>query len=526
MRLDGLPLAIELAAARIKVLAPQALLVRLDQCLELLTGGPRDMATRHHTLRATLDWSYDLLPADEQRLFARLAVFRGGCTLEAADAVCSADGTGRDVLDRLQRLLDQSLVQHAAGPTGEPRFRMLEPIREYALERLAASGEAEVVHEQHRHYFMALAERAEPALWGGADQGAWIARVEAEQANLRAALQEALEHGAVEVALRLAAALWRFWMMRGPLGEGRQWLEWALARDTPVAPRVRAKALAAVGILSAHQGDAQHGHAYLEASRDLFRELGASPDSAYVLIVQGWILMIQGDEEGARLRDEEGLAQAQRLGFAQGVALARMALGMQAWHQDRDGPRARALLEDSLVLHRGLQDRWGIGAALLNLGVVLREQGEVGGAATVFEEHLRLAQEQEEPRDIATALLNLGWLALEAGDDARTARCFGEALALFHDQGDTVGSAAALEGLAGLALAQGQALRAAQLYGSVEALRDVIGVAVPFGRRVPAQHQGGRRRAMRDDPAFAAAWQAGRAMRLEQVIADALAEVG
>ncbi len=521
-RLDGLPLALELAAARVRVLAPQALLARLDHRLQLLTGGTRDVPARHQTLRATIDWSYNLLPPDEQRLFARLAVFTGGCTLEAAESVCPADGTGGDMLDRLQLLIDQSLLQQAEGPTGEPRFRMLETIREYARERLVASGEGKELHRQHSHYFLALAERAEPALWGGADQRAWIKRLEAEHENLRAALHQALEHGAVEVALRLASALWRFWMMHGYLGEGRQWLERALARDNPVAPIVRAKALAAAGFLTAHQGEAKRGQAYLEESLELFRNLGNSCDFAHALCVLGWTMMIQGDYERARLLTEEGLVQARNLAFPPGVALALTGLGLLRWYQYHDDTQARALFEESLALQQELQDRWGIETALINLGVVLREQGDVARAAAVFEKYLALAQEQDEPRTIAVALLNLGWLALDAGDDARTTRCFEESLALFDNVGDRVGIAAALEGLASAALTQGQAVRAARLYGGAEALHDIIGVEAPFGRRTPHQRHERLLHAMLDDPALAAARVVGRAMTLEQAVAYAL----
>ena len=522
VRLDGLPLALELAAARVKVLAPQALLERLDHRLQFLTGGARDGAARHQTLRATIDWSYDLLHVDEQRLFVRLAVFTGGCTLEATEAVCPTDGTGRDLLDRLQLLIDHSLLQQVEGPTGEPRFVMLETIREYALGRLLASGEGEEVRRQHVHYFLALTERAEPALWGGADQRAWLKRLEAEHENLRAALHRTLEHGTVEVALRLASALWRFWMMHGYLAEGRQWLERALARDNSVAPSVRAAALAAVGFLTANQGEAKRGQAYLEESLELFRELGNSRGFAYALTMQGWTMMIQGDYERARHRTEEGLVQARKLGFAPGVALALTGLGLLRWYQYRDDTQARALLEESLALQQEIQDRWGIETALLNLGVVLREQGDVARGAAVFEEYLALAQEQDEPRTIAAALLNLGWLALDAGDDARTTHCFEGSLALFDNVGDRVGIAAALEGLASAALTQGQAIRAAQLYGGAEALRDVIGVEVPFGRRTPHQRHKRLVHAILDDPALAAARMVGRAMTLKQAIAYAL----
>ncbi|HSH79010.1 MAG TPA: LuxR C-terminal-related transcriptional regulator [Herpetosiphonaceae bacterium] len=510
-RVGGMPLAIVLAAAWLPVLSPADMLAELGQRHDLLQGESADIPERQRSIRVIVTVAWEQLARPARDVFARLSVFRGGFTREAAEQVAGAS------VPILKQLVDKSLLHYTLATR---RYDVHEVLRQYADQYL--DGEREAIQLAHAHYFLALAERAEPALWGGADQGVWRKRLAADHENLRAALHQALDHGAVEGALRLASTLWRFWMMQGYLSEGRQWLEQALARDTPVVPMVRAKALAAVGILTAHQGDVTRAHAYLEETLALFRELGHSRDFAYALLVQAWTLRIQGDYERARLREEEGLAQARTLGFAPGVALALTGLGMDRWYQYHDGTGARALLEESLALQQALQDWWGIGAALINLGVVLREQGDVGRAAVVFEEYLGLAQEQEDPGIIATALLNLGWLALDAGDDARTARCFGEALTLFDKVGDRVGTGAALEGVASVALAQGQAVRAAQLYGGVETLHDVIGVAVPFGRRTPSHRHERLLHAMRDDPALTAARVAGRAMSQEQVVAYAL----
>jgi predicted ATPase len=265
-RLDGLPLAIELAAARVKLLPPAALLARLGRRLQILTGGPRDLPARQQTLRDTLDWSYRLLSADEQRLLRCLAVFSGGCTVDAAEATYPSVGDSShgvvakqevrplDVLDGMAALIDSSFVRQAELDGTEPRLVMLETIHEYGLERLAASGELEVVARQHAAYFLALAEEAEPKLMS-AEQGRWLNRLERERDNLRAALRWALERGEMETALRLSGALGRYWFKHGYLSEGRRWLDEGLSGKSAVAPSARAKALTSAGLLAHYQGD-------------------------------------------------------------------------------------------------------------------------------------------------------------------------------------------------------------------------------------------------------------------------------
>ncbi len=294
-RLDGLPLAIELAAARIRVLPPQALLARLEKRLPLLVGGARDLPHRQQTLRSTIDWSYNLLPEGEQLLFRRLGVFVGSRTLEAVEIVCSLEGDlPIDMLDGLQSLLDKNLLYQKHEVGGEPSFSMLETIWEYALERLEASGELETLQQQHANYYVALVEQAEPAL-KGPQQVAWLARLEAEHDNIRAALRWALDHGEMETAIRLCAAAWWFWYVHSHLSEGHGWLEQALARSTRVAPAARAKALNGAGVLAHNQADYERAVVLYTESLALQRELGDKRGIADALNNLGTIALDRGD---------------------------------------------------------------------------------------------------------------------------------------------------------------------------------------------------------------------------------------
>ena len=273
-RLDGLPLAIELAAARIKLLPPQALLDRLGNRLKLLTGGARNLPERQRTLRSAIEWSYELLDEGEKMLFGRLGVFSGGATLEAIEAVCDARGDlPADVLDGVSSLLDKSLLRQEEGAGGEPRFVMLETIHEFAQEKLEESGEAEAMKRAHAEYFLALAEEAEPMLWGPED-AAWLDRLEQEHDNMRAALSWAIEHEEAELALRLGGALRWFWYMEGYYGEGRRWLEAALGKDGGAAAEARARALEGVGWLASSQGDLDRAQAAAEEGLKLSTEAG------------------------------------------------------------------------------------------------------------------------------------------------------------------------------------------------------------------------------------------------------------
>jgi predicted ATPase/class 3 adenylate cyclase len=482
-RLDGLPLAIELAAARIKLVSPEALLHRLDRRLPLLTGGARDLPERQRTLRDTITWSYDLLDEAEQALFRRLGTFIGGCTIEAAEAVCDADGEiGIDVLDGIASLVDKSLLRQEDGPDGEPRLTTLETIREYALEWLEASGEAAELRRRHADYCVMLAERAAPELRGHG-QAACLARLEADHDNLRAALRWAIEQGEVESGLRLAGALAWFWYVHGHWTAGLGWLEAALAASDGASASTRATALDGAGFLALVLGDRLRATTLLEHGLALFRDLA----------------------------DARGIARSLgRLGL-----VARNA-GAYA--------RATALLEESLGLYRGLGDTKGIATALWQLGSVARDRGDYARATPLFAESLALYQDLGDTRGVSIALTDLGLAAHARGESERAATCLEESLALSRGLGDRRHAAEVLEALARVVRAQGQPERAAQLLGAAEALREAVGAPRPAGQRAAYEHDLVGVQACLANQAFAAAWAIGRAMTLEQAVAYALDE--
>ena len=484
-RLDGLPLAIELAAARVKLLSPQALLARLGRRLSLLTGGARDLPARHQTLRGTIDWSYDLLEAGERALFARLAVFVGGCSLEAAEAVCGGgDDPPPDVLEDLALLVDKSLLRQAEGPDGEPRFGMLETIREYAAERLEASGEAETPRRRHAEYFLALAEQAAPELLGPR-QGAWLDRLEREHDNLRAALAWALERGEEALGLRLAAVLGHFWAVRGYLGEGQGLLERALARWPEAPAPLRAEALSATGHLAYIRCEFDQAAALHEESLSLRRALGDRRGVALSLHYLGRVAHYQGDLDQAAALYDESLAIRRALGDERGVALSLNSSGVLA--RDRgDDERARTLYEESLALFRALGDTWGIGLLLNNLARVARD-GE---------------------------------------DWERTTALCAESLAVFRAVGDPHGIAWVLSNLVVVAQRRGAWELAARLYGAAETIREALGagpLSLSPSERAKYEAAVAATRDRLGDSAFGAALAAGRELAPEQVAGAALA---
>jgi predicted ATPase/class 3 adenylate cyclase len=483
-RLDGMPLALELAAARVSVLPVEGIAARLDDRFRLLTGGPRTALPRQQTLRATLDWSYDLLSESERWLLERLSVFAGGWTLDAAEAVgvgVGSEGSLRvpEVLDLLGGLVNKSLVQ-AAEADGELRYGLLETVRQYGQERLAATDETEGVRDRHLGYYLALAEEAEPAL-KGATQGAWLGRLEAEHDNLRAALSWARAAGEAELGLRLAGALWRFWGYRGYFGEGRSWLEAALAEGGPAPTAARAKALNGAGNFAFYQDDYGRAAALYE----------------------------------------EGLALQRALGDTRGIAGSLGNLANVAFRHGDYG-RVAGLYEESLALFREAGDRWGIAHTLDNLGTVARQQGNFERAVALHMEGLVLKRVLGDTRGIAASLFNLGHAAYTQSDYPRAAALYAESLALKRELGATEGIARALEGFALLAGALHRSRRAVQLWAAAEALRGAIGAPrdqheqEQYGQAVPVQREalGGE--------AFAAAWDEGRAFSLEAAVALAL----
>lgn len=571
--LDGLPLAIELAATRVRVLPPPALLARLDSRLRLLTGGSRDLPVRHQTLRAAIEWSYNLLTAEEKALFQRLAVFVGGCTLDAVAAVAGGEANpagalADTLLDTVQSLVANNLVQQA-DVGGEPRLTLLETIREYALERLVESGESDWVRRQHAAFFLALAERAEPEL-RGPDQLAWLTRLEQEHANLRAALEWTLATGREATTLGLSSALWWFWNLRGYWSEGRRWLEAALksGRHLPMTnggdaqrgDAVYAKALWGAGVLAWLLGESEAANARLEASQVLWRRLGDERGLAYVLSSQAIVAWSEGHVEQARSLAEGSRALFQATHDAWGLGYALNVLGEQALRQDNPArafelcqqslvqfrrvgdrwgialalnwmglanldqanyPTARLLLEEALGIYREIGDKWFIAQSLNRLGEVARSEGDYERAGPLYEESLRLFRELGFKWGRAMTQHNLGYVALWRGDTHHASALFGRSLTLNIEREDKQGIGSCLAGLAAVAQRIGKPTQAARLYGSAEAVFQASGKTLAWADRREWDAHSEAIRADLGALAFDAAWAAGQALSLEAAIAEA-----
>jgi predicted ATPase/DNA-binding CsgD family transcriptional regulator len=501
--LDGLPLAIELAAARTKILPPEAMRARLGQPLELLSAGPRDLPARQQALRDTLDWSFGLLDADEKRLFARLGVFAGGFTLESAEAVCATD------LETISSLVDNSLV-HREGE----RFAMLETIREYAREKLASSGEEDELRRAHAAHHLAFAEAAVPELTGPS-QAAWLRRLESDHDNLRAALRYSVDAGSGETALALAAALWAFWLARGYLGEGRRWLEEAVGTDSRAPEAVRANALNGAGVLADYQGDYAQAEALCAESLALYRGAGDERGVASALCGLAHAARTRGDYAFAQSTFEEALEMFRRLRDRQGVARTLGRLGLAVWFAG-DNERFRILTEQSLTAFQELEDVEGIGLCHLHLGMVALSQGDPAGARPLLEESLATCRELGDRRTIAKAVYFLGDVASGQGDHAAARTLYEEGLSLSLELGDRWISAISLEGLATMAVGAGQPDAAARLLGAADALRDAIGATRPAYWQALYETNLTETRAALGDALFDAAWTAGRTLTPEQ----------
>jgi predicted ATPase/class 3 adenylate cyclase len=500
-RLDGLPLAIELAAARTRLLSPQALLARLSSRLALLTGGARDLPERQQTLRNTIAWSYDLLAPAEQALFRRLAVFAGGCTVDAAEAVCVApEGTNRlavEVLDGADSLAAQSLLRQIEGSEdGEPRFQMLETIREYGLEQLRASGEAEALRQSHLTYFLSLAERAEQG-FHSPEEGRWLTALEREHDNFGAALGWARERAeAATVGLRLAGALAYYWFRRGYLTEGREWLEGLLAlagygreggqaaiQDQMTPAPVLARALYGAGDLAVWQGDYPHAMIHLEQCLALAREVGDVGLAVDALNRLGITSYLGDDPRPATQRWEEGLALARALGDPSRLAGPLNNLGEAAYFQG-DLERAASYYEEALASVRQAGDLNGLIVMLGNLGNIARRQGDLAKAKALYREALEGARQSGDPRTVAGVV----------------------------------------EGMAMVIAASGDGARAARLIGACAAARDAIGAPYLPNERADLAEALPPTRASLGEEGWAAAFAAGRLLTSEQAIREALGE--
>jgi predicted ATPase/DNA-binding CsgD family transcriptional regulator len=456
VRLDGLPLAIELAAARLKLLSLSALLERLEHRLAVLTGGPRDLPARQHTLRDTIAWSYDLLSEAEQRLFRLSSVFVGGCTLEAVEVISGALGcVSTQVLDEVTSLLDKQLLRLAQEGSAEQdgrRLLMLETIREFGWESLSISGEMETARRMHAEYYLRLAEEAEPHLFG-AEQERWFARLEREHDNLRAALVWAAEPSAsgqrMEAALRLAGALARFWEVRGYLSEGRKWLERALASSAGIPLSIRAKALRGAGWLALLQGDFDRAEFLCQQALEQYREARDIRGMARSLHQLGLVAYRKNDHTLTHSRFEESLALYRRLSDQTGLAYVIQDIGFGAIEQGEPA-RARLLFEESLALFQESGDKGGLPWSLYHLGRVFLAQGGAAAVSSPQENDLPRERAREHTADPAPASVPLGHAPFQQSGYARAYALFEEGLALFREVGDKRGMAFSLLRLAQL----------------------------------------------------------------------------
>ncbi|MDX6678714.1 MAG: hypothetical protein QOE31_2766 [Solirubrobacteraceae bacterium] len=522
--LDGLPLAIELAAARTNILTPEAMLDRLGKRLQILTGGARDLPARHQTLRSTIDWSYDMLKAPERALFARLGVFVDGATLDAVEAVCLDTDEDREeessdeALDGLGSLLDKSLVRRRDAASGEPRFAMLETIREYAVERLRADGDLAESRERHASYFAELAEVAEPHLVSG-DQTLWIERLDDELGNLRAALQWSQESGQLEVGLRVVGALPRYWSVRG-LTDPPRWLAPVLERDADVSAPVRAKALYAQGYAALDHGDFALAEESFAASASMYRELDEPRGTAACLAQLGFLLMSRGERARAVELSEESAELARRLNDPQIESVALSTLADDATRSG-DYERARDMYEQSLELRRALGDRRNIANALLNVGRIELLRGKDERAREMLEGGLAVGREVGDTWSISVGLGSLGRLALREGRHAEALGLLRQALELAVERGGQRLAAECLAALAEAASRVGPA-RSARLFGTAEALRRASGVSLsPIELAATRESLDSVRQALGEDE-FRAQFEAGIALPIDDAVTYAL----
>ena len=446
-RLAGLPLALELAAAQVRLLEPAALLARLDRALS--TAWTRDLPERQRTMRSTLDWSHDLLTENERVLFRRLSVFSGGFALEAVEEICAFGEIEQEVLELLGRLLEQSLVTVSPAADGSRRYGMLEPVRQYALEKLEESGEVAMTRERHAERFVSLAETAKPVFLGP-EYPVWSERLEREHDNLREVLRWAREAGDACIGLRIVGALSWFWWTHGYLHEGRRWAEALLSQpldvERPGCGLARAGALCAAGELAFGQGDLPQAAELFEESLALYRGLGDDTGVAAALAELGQVARAQGDHARAVELSGEGLRLGRRMGDSRIAAIALGTLGRVERHQ---GNLVDAIgrYEESLVHFQEIGHGWGSAFALSNLAVAALARGEIERALALGEESFSIYRELGDSSGMALALITLGDVARAQGEEELANASYEEALALYRELGNERGVARALERL-------------------------------------------------------------------------------
>ena len=517
LRLDGLPLAIELAAARTKVLSPDAILDRLQSRLQLLTGGALDLPERQQTLRKTIDWSHGLLHEAERKLFRRFSAFAGGSTLEAAEAVCNTNrDLGIDLFEGLSSLVDQNLVQRVDSAGTEPRFAMLETIREYAIERLVESGEQSATRRAHAAYCLVLAEEGNPELCP-ADRTRWLAQCDVESDNFRSALDWLFQTADLDWGLRLCVALFRFWDMRECLTEGRARLETVLRLAGADRPKERARVLLFLGALTTAQGDYPAADGFLQQSLSLYEELGDESGIAASLNALAVSARDRGDYASAQSNFERSLACWRML--SDRLAIARCLHNLANVVEVRgDYPRARWALREATDIFEELGDRSGAAWSINQQGDIARSLGDIAAARELYQRSLAAFREAGDPWGSARSLTDLGSIDCEQGDHMAARAAYGEALEIFAGLGHRRGMARAIEGSACLALAQGHAERALKLAAAAEHLRELISTPLHQAEQdkldqtlLPAWKSLSEAEGKR-------AWAAGAAMSLERAI--------
>jgi len=521
-RLEGIPLAIELAAARVGMLSVDQISQRLEDSLKLLRGGSKTQMAKQRTLRGALDWSYELLSEDEKKLFGRLSVFAGGWTLEAAEAVGAAGGLEEgEVLDLLSGLVEKSLVMARGSEQGGVRYRLLEPVRQYALEKLEENGEAEAAKRVHAGYFLALAEEAEPELFGQRDVE-WLERLEEEHDNMRAVLSWALEEAQTELGLRLAGALWPFWEAHGHYSEGRRWIEEALKKERGTSGAVRAKALYAVGRIAFAQSDTHRAEVAAQEGIELSTELeiGSSLAASFRSML-GLAADWRGDYEQAKELTEESLTLSRQAQDKVRIADALLELaGILHYMGNRE--RGKELYEEGIALCREVGYASGLGRGLLGLGYFLVLEGDYERGATLNEEAVALYQERGYKGNLEYAVVNLGGAALLRGDHKRARSYYEESLTLCKELGDRLTASDGLEGLACVFATEGAPEQAARLFGAALALREAIGYQNTHEEDAWREPYVATARSRAGETAWTEALALGRAMGLEEAIEYAL----
>jgi len=521
-RLDGLPLAIELAAARIKLLSPSAMQARLESRLQLLTGGAKDLPLRQQTLRGTIDWSYDLLSQAEKALFRRVSVFIGGCTLESVEAVCNTkQDLEIDVLEGMASLVDKSLVRQIERPQGESRFALLDTVREYGLERLVASGEESATKRAHTAYYLVLAEES-ASLAADPAQSEWVSLFEVEHDNFRAALEWLTQTGNADWGLRLGAALFQFWDMREHLTEGRDRLGKLLKlKDGAARSNTRARALFAAGVLAGEQSDYAAANALVGESLDIARELNDGRGVGIALNALAVHARDRGDLAASRSLFEESRTVWRDLGDQMVVARSLSNLANVVKLQG-NYPLARSLYEESLSIFRELGDRTGMAWSLNYEGDVAHEQGDDATARSLYEQSLTIFRELGDKWGIAGCLVDLGNLARDHSDYQTSRSQYRESMKLFQELGQKRGMARLLDCLACSAALQSQPEHALRLAGAAAAMRQVLGAPLPLADQARLEKTLESARQSLSPTIAAAAWMDGWTTPADKTIGDAL----